>query len=165
MNYIAVKQLSSLLGTITSKHHSHFYCLNCLQFFKTENKRESHKISKNKGYGNDAMPSEKTEILEFDQYQKSDKTFIIYTDLECLIEKIDGCKNNPKNSSATKLDEHIPLGFAMPTILSFKTIENKYDVYRGKDCIKKFWKSLTEHTMEIISFKEEKSQAINKYKS
>ena len=39
------------------------------------------------------MPSEGTKILEFNQYQKSDKTsFIIYVDLDCIIEKIDGCK-------------------------------------------------------------------------
>ena len=36
------------------------------------------------------MPSEYTKKLEFNQYQKSDKPpFIIYADLECLIEKID----------------------------------------------------------------------------
>ena len=34
--------------------------------------------------------------------------FIIYTDFECLIEKIDGSKNNPENSSATKAREDIP---------------------------------------------------------
>ena len=44
------------------------------------------------------MPSEGTEILEFNQYQKSDKDpLIIHADLECIIEKIDGCKNNPEN--------------------------------------------------------------------
>ena len=43
------------------------------------------------------MPSEDTEILEFNQYQKSNQAiFIIYADLECLTEKIDGCKNNPE---------------------------------------------------------------------
>ena len=46
------------------------------------------------------MASEDTKLLEFDRYQKSDKaTYIIYADLECLIEKIDGCKNNPENVS------------------------------------------------------------------
>ena len=44
------------------------------------------------------MPSEETKILEFNQYQKSDKApFLIYADLECIIEMVDGCKNNPKN--------------------------------------------------------------------
>ena len=58
------------------------------------------------------MPSEDTKTLEFNQYQKSNKgPFIIYADLECIIEKIDGCKNNPKNSSATKVSKLIPSGF------------------------------------------------------
>ena len=49
------------------------------------------------------MHSEDTKILEFNEYKKSDKTpFVVYTDLECLIEKTDGCKSNPENSSTTK---------------------------------------------------------------
>ena len=36
--------------------------------------------------------------LEFNQYQKSDKKpFIIYADIECLIEKIARFKGNPEN--------------------------------------------------------------------
>ena len=51
------------------------------------------------------MPSEDTKILEYIKYQNSDKVlFIIYADLECLIEKIDGCKNNPENSYAAKVN-------------------------------------------------------------
>ena len=43
------------------------------------------------------MPSEETKILEFNQYQKSNKApFIIYGDLESLIENIDQCKNKLK---------------------------------------------------------------------
>ena len=42
--------------------------------------------------------SEDTKILNFNPNQKSDKaSFIIYADLECQIEKIDECGNNPKN--------------------------------------------------------------------
>ena len=71
------------------------------------------------------MPSEDTKILEFNQYQKSDKApFIINAGLECLIEKFDGCENNPKNSSATKVGEYIP------STSSFKIIGNKHYVYR-----------------------------------
>ena len=78
------------------------------------------------------MPSEDTKMLEFNQYQKSGKApFIIYADPECIIEKIDGCKTNPENSSTTKVSEHIPSGVSMSTISSFSSIENKHDVYRG----------------------------------
>ena len=52
------------------------------------------------------MPCKDTKILEFNQYQKSNKApFVIYADLECLKEKIDGCKNNPENSSTTKVTD------------------------------------------------------------
>ena len=49
------------------------------------------------------MPSEKDNILEFNQYMKSDKMpYNIYADIESLIKKIDGWVNNPENSSTTK---------------------------------------------------------------
>ena len=54
---------------------------------------------------------------------------MIYADLECIIENIDGCKNNPENSSTAKVGEHIPSGFSMSTISSFRSIENKHNVY------------------------------------
>ena len=54
------------------------------------------------------MPFEDSKILKINQNQKSDKaSFITYVDLEFLIEKIYGCKNNPENSSTTKVSEHI----------------------------------------------------------
>ena len=77
------KKLSVLLRGITSKDCSDFYCLNCLHSFATEHMRESHKkICENKDFCNVVMPSEGTKILEFNQYQKSDKApFFIYADL------------------------------------------------------------------------------------
>ena len=42
-HYLAVKKISASLGKIKSKHHGHFYCLNCLHSFAIENKCESHK--------------------------------------------------------------------------------------------------------------------------
>ena len=45
------------------------------------------------------------DILVFNQFHKSDKTpFIIYADLEPLIKKLDRYKNNPENSSTTKVN-------------------------------------------------------------
>ena len=144
---------------MTSKYHGDFYCLNCLYpFTAKENLNHSHKkVCGNKDFCNVIMPFEDIKILEFNHYQKSDKApFIIYADLECIIEKIDGCKNIPENSSTTKISEHIPLGFSMFTISSFKSKENKHDVYRGKDCMKTFCEYLREHAIKIINFKKKK---------
>ena len=109
------------------------------------------------------MPSKDTEILEFNQYLKYDKApFMFYMDLECIIEKIDGCKNNPEISSATKVSEHIPSWFLMSTISSSRTIENKHDAYRGKDCLKKFCEFLKKHAMKRTNFKKKKMKFLTK---
>ena len=86
------------------------------------------------------MPSENTEIFEFNQNHKSDKApFIIYADFECLIEKIDGCKNSPANSFTTKVGEHIPSGFSMSTISSFtKELHNPN------------WSQIPDHPYKIL---------------
>ena len=109
------------------------------------------------------MPSEDTGILQFNQYQKSDKApFSINANLECIIEKINGCRNNSENLTTTKVSKHIPSGFSMYAISSFRSISNKHDVYRGKDCMKKFCESLREHTMKIINFKKKKMKLLTK---
>ena len=76
------------------------------------------------------MFSEDTEILKFNKFQKPDDSpFIIQADHLCIIAKIDGCNNNPDNSSTTIVSEYIPSGFPMSTISLFRSIENKHDVY------------------------------------
>ena len=78
MTSFCSKKLSELLKRITSKHHNDSYYLNCLHSFATKNKCESHKnVCENKASCNVVFPSEETKILEFDQYQKSDKAPII----------------------------------------------------------------------------------------
>ena len=37
-----------------------------------------------------------------------------------------------------------------------KDVENKHEVYRGKDCMKKFCESLKKYAVKIINFKKEK---------
>ena len=39
-----------------------------------------------------------------------------------------------KKSSTTKIGQHIPCGYSMPTIWAFDGIKNKHSLYRGKDC-------------------------------
>ena len=97
------------------------------------------------------MPFENTKILEFNQYQTSDRaSFIFHGDSECFIEKTCRCKNSPEHSSTIKVCEHIPSGFPTLTISSFKNIENRHDVYRVHeqytDFMKKFCEFLREHT-------------------
>ena len=58
------KKLSLLFHGITSKHTGNFYCLNCFDSFRTEEKLSlMKKIGKNKDFCEIAMPSEKNNIL------------------------------------------------------------------------------------------------------
>ena len=76
---------------------------------------------------------------------------------------MDECKNNPENSFTTKVGEHIPSCFSMSTIASLRSIENKYDVYIGKDCMKKSGgESLREQTIKIINFKKKNMKLLTK---
>ena len=159
---ILSKKVISIIKRNNIKNHGDFYCPNCLHYFATKNKHESHKkVCKNKNFCNFVMPSEDTIILEFNQNKKSDKApFIIYADLECLLGKMDGYKNNPENLSTTKVISNNLSGFSMSRISSFENIEHKYDVYRGNDCMKNFCEFLKEHTMKIINFKKEKMKLL-----
>ena len=89
-------------------------------------------------------------------------SYIIYADTKMLIKNIDGCSNNPENSSAKKIGEQISFGYPVLTILGFNNIGNKHTLYRGKNFMKKFCESLIEHTKNIIDFEKKKNVIFNK---
>ena len=49
--------------------------------------------------------------------------FVICADLECLLEKMSTCHNNPEKSSTIKISKHIPSVFSLFTRCSFDTAE------------------------------------------
>ena len=50
------------------------------------------------------MPEEDNKILKCNHGKKSVRApFVIYADLECLLEKMSPCHNNPEKSSKTHL--------------------------------------------------------------
>ena len=146
-HYLVVKNLSGLLRGTTSNHKEDFYCLNCFHSYRTENKLESHKkICENHDYCHAEMPTKDNNIIKYNYGEKSMKVpFIIYADLECLLEKMSICINNPNESSTTKINKHTPSGYSIFTSCSFDESKNKLNHYKGKDCMKKFCKDLKEH--------------------
>ena len=141
-HYLTEKNLSGLLRGITSNHQGNFYCLNCFRSYRTRNKFEVHKtICENHDYCNIEMPTKDNNIIKYNQGEKSIKLpFVVYADLECLLEKISTCQNNPNESSTTEINKHILSGYSIFTHCSFDQTKNKLNYYRGKDCMKKFCK-------------------------
>ena len=125
-HYLVVKNLPGLLKGITSNHKEDFYCLNCFHSYRTKHKLEEHKkICGNHDYCHVEMPTKDNNIIKYNQGEKSIKLpFIIYADLECLLEKMDTCYNNPEESSTTEINKHKPLGYSLFTHCSFDKTEN-----------------------------------------
>ena len=100
-HYLAVKSICALLRGITSNHNGDFYCLNCLHSYRTKEKFEKYeKVCDNHDYCYVKMPNSFEKILKCNSGEKSLKVpFVIYGDLECLLEKMDSCQNDPKKSS------------------------------------------------------------------
>ena len=79
------------------------------------------------------MPKDNNKILKYNHGEKSMKVpFIIYADLESLLEKLSACHNYPKKSSATKIRKHTPSGYSLFTHCSFDTTKNKLIIIEVK---------------------------------
>ena len=101
------------------------------------------------------MPNEYNNTLEYNHGERSFKVpFITYIDLECLLEKIRSCINNPKKSYTEKKAKHESLGWVTTVKCSFDATTNKYDYYKERDCIKKLCKKIKDRAMEIINYEE-----------
>ena len=104
--------MSAVFRKITGNNHGDFYCLNCFQSYTTENKLKKHKkVCENHDYCSVEMPEEDNKILKYNPGEKSVKVpFIIYADLESLLEKMNTCHNNLEKSSTTKIKKQTPSG-------------------------------------------------------
>ena len=58
------------------------------------------------------MPIKGNNTIKYNHGEKSIKMpFNIYADLECLLEKMSTCQNDPNKSSTTKINKHTPSGY------------------------------------------------------
>ena len=92
--------------------------------YSTKNKLKRHEKGSNyHDYCYVEMPDEDNKILKYNHGEKSMKApFIFYVDLECLLEKIHSCKNNPEKSYTQKT-MHTPSSYSIFTNCSFDSTE------------------------------------------
>ena len=88
--------------------------------------------------------------------------FIIYADLDPLLEKTSTCYDSPEKSSTTKINKHTPYGYSLFTHCSFDITKNKLDYYRGEYCMKKFCLDLREHVTKIINYEKKEMTPLTK---
>ena len=98
------------------------------------------------------MPIKSNNTIKYNHGEKSIKMpFTIYADLECLLEKMSTCQNDPNKSSTTKMNKHTPSSYSIFTHCSFDESKNKISNYRGDDCMTKYCKDLREHSTKITN--------------
>ena len=155
LHYLAVKSLSALLNCVTSKHNGDSYCLNCFHSYRTEKVSEKHmKICKDKDYCYIEMPEKDTFINYHPGVKSMRAPFVIYADLESLLNKMDTCTNGPNKSSTTKKKKHEMCGYSLITHCSFDEKNNTKDYYRVKDCLRKFFQDLKKQGKSIVDFEK-----------
>ena len=163
-HYLVVKRLSALFREIKGNNHGDFYCLNYFQSYTTENQLKKYKkFYENHYYCYVEMPEEYNKILKYNKGEKSMRLpFFIISALECLLEKMDTCHNNPEKSSATKINKHTPSVYSLFTHCSFDRTKNKLDYYRGKNCMKNFCLDSREYSTKIINHEKKEMIPLTK---
>ena len=138
--YLAVKSISGLLRGITSKQTGDFYCINCFHSYTRERKLRKHeKICNDHDFCYLKMPDKDNKILTYIPGKISLRIpFVIYVDLECLLQKINTCSNNSEKSYTEKKAKHRPSGYSLVTRYSFDKSKNERKYYRGEDRMKIF---------------------------
>ena len=102
------------------------------------------------------MPNQNNKILKCNHGENSMKVpFLIYADVESLLEKMSTCHNNAAKSSATKINKHKPSGYSLFTHCSFDSTKTKLDCYRGKDGMERFFHDLKQHATKKKLWKKE----------
>ena len=72
------------------------------------------------------MPINGNNTIKYNHGEKSIKmSFTIYADLECLLEKMSTCQNDPNKSSTTKINKHTPSGYSIFKHSSFDELKSK----------------------------------------
>ena len=111
------------------------------------------------------MPTKDNNAIKYNQGEKLIKLpFVVYANLECLLEKMCICYNNPEESSTTKINKHTPLGYSIFTHCSFNKSKNKLNYYRGEDCMTKVCKDVRENATKIINYEKKDMIPLTKKK-
>ena len=163
-HYVAIKSLPALLRGITSKHNGDFYCRNCLNSFRTENKRDIHiKVCLDNDYCKVEMPNQFNNKMKYFEGQKAMRSaFVIYADTECILQKIETDKKDSSKPYTQEINKHVGCGYSMFLKFAHGDLEDDRRVYRGKDSMSKFCEDLRKLVMRAINYPQKEMIELTK---
>ena len=131
-HYTAIKNISRLLSRLNGKiKRVYFYCINCLNGFRTKSARDKHYgCCSSNGHVKVNMPTEKEKWLKFhDQQYHFTISFILYADIESILKSVDEWytkkmnrrKDERKGKVAymEKINIHVPSGWCVHSTFAY----------------------------------------------
>ena len=157
-HYSAIKSLSRLLSSSTSKHkHKQYFCTYCLQGFTQESSRDEHQV-----YCEDnemvrvEMPNKGSTVEFYDGQNQFKVPFMMYADFELILMPIQGPNPDPNKPHTTKVNQHISSGWCVYSKFAYGNIDDPLKLYRGKDCIEKFCDHIKQEARRLYHMFPEK---------
>ena len=138
-----IKDFDRLMFNKIKNKNKKYFCKNCLQCLSSEEALLEHKEDCLIINGKQNVKLKKG-FISFEIYFKQIPVdFKIYADFECILKKVDSDIECSSNSSYTrKYQEHIPCSFAYKVVCVDNKFNKKMVLYRGKDAINNFIKSI-----------------------
>jgi len=95
------------------------------------------------------MPAE-GEITKFKSFRETIKIpFVIYADLEALLEKLTVLENSEDNTE--KLQKHVACSYGYKVVCCYdERLSKPFKMYRGLDSVSKFFSDIFEEEQEIL---------------
>ena len=153
-HYCLIKNMSRLVSSQVSKHNGViFICERCMNHFQTEKSLKAHEEHCNTNECIKINMPEKGSVLKFKNYHNSEMVpFVIYADMESLLEPIQSCGPNPEGSFTEKFQKHKPISFSY-YIKCFddNVFSREPRTYTGLDAPQKFVESLEKDVKEIAN--------------
>ena len=150
-HYTYIKDFNKLLYNQSKHEHRKFFCENCLTGYSTKEFLENHKKDCNAVCKNSIrieMPEEGKNVLKFKHFYKQQKfPFVIYTDFEAIINKIEKDPNAKANKENTQLHEACSYCYI---VVRNDSKTEKPVTYRGPNAAEHFLKSLMKEQEKIL---------------
>ncbi|XP_071639083.1 uncharacterized protein [Temnothorax longispinosus] len=140
-HFVWIKNLSRLVSSQLSKNRNKkYFCDQCLHYFYTSEKLEAHTVDCQEI--NDCaikLPSDNDKWLAFKNHNRKERVpFIVYTDLECTLEKMEP---DPETTRYT-YQHHRVFSIGYYVRCSYDESLSMYRFRRDKDCVAWFAEEL-----------------------
>ena len=144
-HYVYIKNFDKFMFNKIKNRNKKYFCKCCLQFFGNEKVLIEHRKDCLVINGKQNVKLKSGTISFKNYFKQMPVPFRIYADFECILKKVEGdiIKCDSNNSSYTiKYQDQIPCSFAYKVVCVNNNFSKKVVLYRGKDAVCKFIKSM-----------------------